>query len=480
MHAVCIPFPIQGHINPMLKLAKLLHARGFYITFVNSEFNHRRLLKSRGPHSLDGLETFRFETIPDGLPESDVNATQDITSLCKSTTHTCLAPFKHLLSKIRDAGAPPTTCIISDGTMSFTLDAAEDLGIPQVLFWTTSASGFMTFVQYTNLKDKGYTPSKDESYLGNDYLNTIIDWIPGMEGVRLKDFPSFIRTTDPNDFAVHFVINEINRAKRASAIVLNTFNELEPDVLRSLSTILSPPIYTLGPLHLLTKLELQNNESGLRAMGSNLWKEETECLQWLDSKQEQPNSVLYVNFGSITVMTANHFLEFAWGLANSEKQFLWIIRPDMVAAGETAILPAEFIEETKERGMVASWCPQEKVLAHGAIGGFLSHSGWNSTIESISAGVPMICWPGFSEQPTNCWYCCEKLGIAKEMNREVKRANVEGLVRELMDGEEGKKMREKAMGWKKKAEETVGAGGSSHGNLDKLIHQVLFPLREDY
>ncbi|XP_047315533.1 7-deoxyloganetin glucosyltransferase-like [Impatiens glandulifera] len=463
MHAVCIPFPIQGHINPMMKLAKLLHTRGFYITFVNSEFNHRRLLKSRGPNSLDGLKSFRFETIPDGLPESDMNATQDIKSLCKSTTNNCLAPFKHLLPKIKQSGAPTVTCIVSDGFMSLTVDAAEELGVPHVLFWTTSASGFMSFLQYTNLKDMGYI-------CGNDYLKTTIDWIPGMEGVRLKDFPSFIRTTDPNDFAANFVINEIQRAKRASAIVLNTFHELEPNVVHSLSNILSPvPIYTLGPLHILTKSELQNNESGIRVLGSNLWKEETECPQWLDSKK--PNSVFYVNFGSITVMTANHFIEFAWGLANSDKQFLWIIRPDIVA--ETAILPVEFIEETKERGMVTSWCPQEQVLAHRAIGGFLTHSGWNSTIESISAGVPMICWPFSSEQPMNCWYCCEKLGIAKEMDSEVKREDVEGLVRELMDGEEGKKMRGRAMEWKKKAEETVGAGGSSHGNLDKFIYQVL-------
>ncbi|XP_047307048.1 7-deoxyloganetin glucosyltransferase-like [Impatiens glandulifera] len=468
-HAVCIPFPAQGHINPMMKLAKLLHGRGFYITFVNSEFNHRRLLKSRGPHSLDGLKTFRFETIPDGLPESDENATQDITSLCKSTTNTCLAPFKHLISKIRDSGAPPVTCIISDGVMSFTLDAAEELGIPQVLFWTTSAVGFMGYLHYTNFMENGYTPFKDESYFGNGYLDTAIDWIPGMEGMRLKDFPSFFRTKDPNDFMLHFAISVTNKAKRSSAIVFNTFNELEADVIRSLCNILPPPIYTIGPLHLLMN-ELEHDE-GLNALGSNLWKEETECLDWLDSKQ--PGSVVYVNFGSITVMTAHHLIEFAWGLANTQKPFLWIIRPDILA-GDTAILPAEFLEETKERSMMVSWCPQEKVLAHQAIGVFLTHGGWNSTIESISVGVPMICWPFFAEQPTNCWFCCEKWGIAKEIDSDVKRADVEGLVRGLMDGEEeGKKMKDKAIEWKKKAEEAVGTGGSSQENLDKLINQVL-------
>ena len=160
-HAVCIPYPAQGHINPMLKLAKLLHFKGFHITFVNTEYNHKRLLKSRGPDSLNGLPSFRFETIPDGLPEPDVDATQDIPSLCESTRRTCLPHFKNLISKLNDApDVPPVTCIVSDGVMSFTVAAAEELGIPEVLFWTTSACGFMCYTQYHQLIEKGLTPLK--------------------------------------------------------------------------------------------------------------------------------------------------------------------------------------------------------------------------------------------------------------------------------------------------------------------------------
>ncbi|KAF2294125.1 hypothetical protein GH714_007685 [Hevea brasiliensis] len=85
--------PAQGHVNPMLKLAKILHSNGFQITFVNTEYNHRRLLKSRGPNSLDGLPDFHFEAIPDGLPPSDANATQDIPSLCDSTSKHSLVHF---------------------------------------------------------------------------------------------------------------------------------------------------------------------------------------------------------------------------------------------------------------------------------------------------------------------------------------------------------------------------------------------------
>ncbi|XP_057442529.1 7-deoxyloganetin glucosyltransferase-like [Lotus japonicus] len=163
-HVVCIPYPAQGHINPMLKLAKVLHFKGgFHVTFVHTEHSHKRLLKARGPDSLNGLPSFRFETIPDGLPaETDVDVTQDRDTLCESIRRTCLPHFKNLLSKFSNASSdvPPVSCIVSDGVMSFTLDAAIELNIPEVLFWTTSACGFMGYVQYRQLIIKGLIPIK--------------------------------------------------------------------------------------------------------------------------------------------------------------------------------------------------------------------------------------------------------------------------------------------------------------------------------
>ncbi|KAL3514171.1 hypothetical protein ACH5RR_026888 [Cinchona calisaya] len=465
-HAVCIPAPAQGHISPMLKLAKLLHTKGFHITFVNTEFNHKRLLKSRGPDSLKGLPDFQFKTIPDGLPPSDVDATQDIPSLCESTTTYCLAPFKDLLANLNDTNSsqvPLVSCIVSDGVMSFTLAAAEELGIPEVFLWTASACSYLGYFQFTKLLEKGIIPLKDANDLKNGYLDTVLDWIPGLEGIRLKDLPSFLRTTNPDDFMLKFVLQETERARRASAVIINTFQELDHDVLHALSSYL-PPLYTIGPLHL---LENQVNNKTLEELRSNLWKEEPECLEWLDLKEQ--NSVVYVNFGSITVMRPEQLSEFAWGLANSKQNFLWVLRPDLVL-GDSAILPTQFLEETKERGMFASWCPQEEVLSRPSVGGFLTHSGWNSTIESISYGVPMICWPFFSDQLTNCWYCCTKWGIGMEIDNDVKRDEVESLVRELMVGEKGKKMKNKSMELKKLAEIDVT---NSYLNLESLIYEVL-------
>ncbi|KAL3502142.1 hypothetical protein ACH5RR_036591 [Cinchona calisaya] len=172
-------------------------------------------------------------------------------------------------------------------------------------------------------------------------------------------------------------------------------------------------------------------------------------------------------------MSDHHFKEFAWGLANSKQQFLWIVRPDVVQGSESALLPKDFLEEIKDRGLLASWCAQEKVLEHSAVAAFLTHCGWNSTTETICAGVPVICWPFFADQQTNCHYCCDKWGIGMEINHDVKRDEVAELVRKMIIGEEGEKLRIKAQEWKKKAEDATEVGGSSYMNFDKFITEAL-------
>ena len=164
-HAVCVPYPSQGHVSPMMQLAKLLHSRGFHITFVNTEFNHRRLIRSKGPDSVKGLPDFRFETIPDGLPPSDRDATQDVPALCDSIRKNCLAPFLDLVAKLNSSPQVPTvTCIVSDGVMSFAIKAAEILGIPEIQFWTASACSFMGYLQFSELLKRGIVPFKSKFY----------------------------------------------------------------------------------------------------------------------------------------------------------------------------------------------------------------------------------------------------------------------------------------------------------------------------
>ncbi|KAF6174075.1 hypothetical protein GIB67_020257, partial [Kingdonia uniflora] len=418
-------------------------------------------------YALKGLSDFRFETIPDGLPHSDQDVTQDFPALSYSIKRNCLAPLIDLVGKLNSTSdVPNVTCIVSDGLMSFGVQAAEKLGLPVVQLWITSVCGFMGHLYYKELIKRGIAPFKDESYLSNGYLDTPVDWIPGLRNIRLKDIPSFIQTIDPDNMMLEFLGEEAQNCLNAPAIIFNTFNDLEHEVLDEVARKF-PNIYTIGPLPLLSQ---HVPDSDLKSMRSSLWKEDSDCLRWLD-KQGQ-HSVFYVNFGSIAVMTGEQLREFAWGLANSKHPFLLIIRPDVVM-DEQATLPEEFLEETKDRGLISTWCAQDQVLLHPSVGAFLTHCGWNSILETMSGGVPIVSWPFFADQQTNARYASANWEMGMEIEGNVQREKIEGIVRELMEGEGGKKLRNNASEWRKKAEEATKEGGSSYNNFDRAIKEVL-------
>ncbi|KAL7192472.1 hypothetical protein ACSBR2_024331 [Camellia fascicularis] len=462
-HAVFIPFPLQGHITPLLKLAKLFHHRGFQITFVNAAFIHRRLLKSSAAGALtspssSSVADFRFETIPDGLHFGDDEeiSPQLMYFICEASRYNFLLPFRHLVSKLNheDSVAAPVTCIVSDAHMAFPITVAQEIGVPSFLFWPNSACGFMSIKHHNLLKQRSLIPLKDE------LADTIVDWIPGLKDIRLKDVP--FAEIDKYDFPMR----EMEEAYKASGIIFNTFDILEQDVLDAISAIF-PHVYTIGPLQLLLN---STSDDGLKSIGCSLWEEESECLQWLNSMK--PNSVVYISFGSVAVMEPQQLTEFAWGIVNSNQPFLWIIRPNLVM-GEAAALPPELLEKIKGRGMIAKWCQQEQVIRHPSVGGFLTHCGWNSTLDSLCAEVPILCWPWLGDQCINRRYSCTHWGIGIEMNKDVKRDEVEKLVRNLMEGEQGKELKKKVVEWKKLAVEATRDGGSSFMNLEKLVNEVL-------
>lgn len=169
-HVVCIPFPAQGHVNPFMLLAKLLHSRGFYITFVLTEFNHSRLIRSKGPEAVKNYPGFRFETIPDGVPPSNPDATQSVTELLHYTKKHSVAPLRDLINKLNSMeDLPPIGCIISDGIMCFAIKVARELGIPVFEFWTASACGLLAYLQFGNLVQKDIFPLKGIHKI-NNYL----------------------------------------------------------------------------------------------------------------------------------------------------------------------------------------------------------------------------------------------------------------------------------------------------------------------
>ncbi|KAF7005795.1 hypothetical protein CFC21_020895 [Triticum aestivum] len=378
----------------MMKLAKVLHRKGFHITFVNTEYNQRRLIRSRGPDAIAGLPDFCFATILDDMPLSDADATQDPASLCYSTMTTCLPHLKYLLHDLNNKSATPLVrCVVTDGLMSLSVDAAADIGVPCVLFWTSSACGYMGYHSFWFLIDEGLTPLKDEEQVKNGYLDTPVAQARGMsKHMHLRDFSSFIRTTDPGDVMFNFLKHEVEQSDRAAAVILNTFDELEQTALDAMCSILPLPIYIISPLNFLT---------------------------------------------------------------------------EQLA--------------TKGRCLLASWCEQEAVLRHEAVGAFLTHCGWNSMMEGISVGVPMLCWPFFAEQQTNSRYACVEWGVGMEVGDDVRREAVEARIREVMGGEGvGKEMRRKAAEWSEIAvRATTQPGGRSLANLESLFKDVLLIATEN-
>ncbi|KAF7839932.1 linamarin synthase 2-like [Senna tora] len=298
-----------------------------------------------------------------------------------------------------------------------------------------------------------------------------IHWIPCMKNLRLKDIPSFIRITDLNDTLFDFMGSEAQNCLKSSSIIISTFRAFEHEALNAIIKAQNfPNIYTIGPLPLLYRHVSPTHLPSLRRPSP--WKEDTACLNWLD--QWEPSSVVYVNYGSWTVITENHLREFAWGLANSEKPFLWILRSDVIKGiEESSILPKGFRDEIEGRGYITSWCPQEKVLEHPAIGVFLTHCGWNSITEAVCGGVPIIGWPFFAEQQMNCTYACENWKIGMEMKHDVKREEIAWLVKEMVEGEKGRELKKNVLEWKKKAKEATEFGGSSFCDFNRFIKERL-------
>jgi hypothetical protein len=178
-HAVLTPFPVQGHINALLKLGKLLHLRGFHITFVNTEYNHKRLLKSRGENAFDGFTDFTFETIPDGLTpiDGDGNVSQDLHALCLSIMNDFHQFFREFLAKLNDSATagliPPVTCLVSDCNMPFTVDAAEEHALPIILFSPCSACYFLSNFHISKLFQNGVLPPKGNYYVPFFFLREL-------------------------------------------------------------------------------------------------------------------------------------------------------------------------------------------------------------------------------------------------------------------------------------------------------------------
>ncbi|KAL6011975.1 hypothetical protein ACLOJK_002442 [Asimina triloba] len=245
--------------------------------------------------------------------------------------------------------------------------------------------------------------------------------------------------------------------KFTDCLLCNTCSEIEPTACE-----LIPKVRAIGPL-------LAGSRLGL--FEGNFWHEDSTCLSWLD--QQPPNSVIYVAFGSFTVVDRRQFQELALGLELCNRPFLWVVRPDLITDSSADSFPDEFISRIASRGQTVGWSPQQKVLAHPSIACFVTHCGWNSTTEGLSNGLPFLCWPYFGDQKLSLTYIRDvwNVGLAfeKDSNGIVSRGEIKGKIEALL-GDEGIKQR--SLDMQAIVRRSVAEGGSSFKNFNDFVETI--------
>nr|Q9AR73.1 RecName: Full=Hydroquinone glucosyltransferase; AltName: Full=Arbutin synthase [Rauvolfia serpentina]CAC35167.1 arbutin synthase [Rauvolfia serpentina] len=454
-HIAMVPTPGMGHLIPLVEFAKRLVLRhNFGVTFI---------IPTDGP--LPKAQKSFLDALPAGvnyvlLPPVSFD---DLPADVRIETRICLT-ITRSLPFVRDAvktllATTKLAALVVDlfGTDAF--DVAIEFKVSPYIFYPTTAMCLSLFFHLPKLDQMVSCEYRDVP----EPLQ-----IPGCIPIHGKDFldPAQDRKND----AYKCLLHQAKRYRLAEGIMVNTFNDLEPGPLKALQEEDQgkPPVYPIGPL--------------IRADSSSK-VDDCECLKWLD---DQPRgSVLFISFGSGGAVSHNQFIELALGLEMSEQRFLWVVRsPNDKIANATyfsiqnqndalAYLPEGFLERTKGRCLlVPSWAPQTEILSHGSTGGFLTHCGWNSILESVVNGVPLIAWPLYAEQKMNAVMLTEGLKVALRPkageNGLIGRVEIANAVKGLMEGEEGKKFRSTMKDLKDAASRALSDDGSSTKALAEL------------
>ncbi|XP_057720713.1 hydroquinone glucosyltransferase-like [Arachis stenosperma] len=461
---VMMPTQGMGHLIPMIEFAKRLvrHRDNLRVKFIIPTDSAPTKTQNAVLRSLPSAISHTFLP-PVSLSDYPFETTKIETIMAL----TILRSFPSLRSALHDLITSNSSLVVSAfvvdlfGTDAF--DVAAEFNIPRYIFYPSTATCLSFFL---NL------PKFDQSVQCEFRELAEPIKIPGCVPIHGRDLLDPVQ--DRSNDAYKWVLHIVTRYREADGIIQNSFMELEPGPVKELlkDEPGRPPFYPVGPL-----VNLECGRTGVEG------EENSECLKWLD---EQPaGSVLFVSFGSGGTLSSAQIDELAHGLEMSEQRFLWVVRSpnDKVAnasyfsaasqADPLAFLPKGFLERTKGRGFVVlSWAPQPQILAHESTGGFLSHCGWNSTLESVVNGVPFIAWPLFAEQKMNAVLLAEEAKVALRPkvseNGLVERAEIASVVKCLMEGEEGKKLRYRMKDLKEGAERALSENGSSTNHISHL------------
>ncbi|XP_022890344.1 UDP-glycosyltransferase 88B1-like [Olea europaea var. sylvestris] len=361
------------------------------------------------------------------------------------------------------------TSVIIDFFCTPAFSIFTELGIPTYYFFTSGVCCLDSFLYVPTIHRNTTKSFKD--------MNSLLD-IPGLPPIPSSHMPDPILDRSSAEYA--YCLDFFLHLPKSAGVIVNSFESLESKSLKAISEGScnpdgpTPPVFCVGPL-----LATERGRTGSM----------DECLKWLDLQPSQ--SVVFLCFGSLGLLSGKQLKEIAIGLERSEQRFLWVVRsppsedkskrflpppePDL-----ESLLPSGFLDRTKDRGFVVkSWAPQVEVLRHKSVGGFVTHCGWNSVLEALCAGVPMVAWPLYAEQKFNRVVLVDDLKLALRMNESedgfVTAEEVESRVRELMDSKEGESVRKRTKEKEAEAKAAMSEGGTSIVALAKLVESWKLP-----
>lgn len=443
-HVAAIPHPGRGHINPLLSLCKTMaqkNPNNLQITFIVTEEWLGLLCGSSSYESPPTPANMRFATIPNVLP-AEKGRGADMMGFMKAVMTKMAQPVEEVL----DGFEPPVQLIIADTLLFWVVEMGNRRNIPVASFWSMSASMFSLLYQLDFLLERSLNiPAEPPG-------EHRIDYIPGISPICIGDLPYGLSQEYKSKLSELQLLQGLSVIEKAHYLLFRTIPELEEHAISALKSKLPVPIYTVGPCIPLSSLDSTNDQPSYMA--------------WLDSQPQ--NSVLYVSLGSVMPVSGHEVNELAAGLRDSGVPFLWVSREETV----------KLDGGPGDNGMVVPWCDQMRVLAHGSVGGFLTHCGWNSVLEGVFMGVPMITFPLVFDQKANSKLIVEDWGVGWQgksnngvRNSLINKETIAGVVKRLMDLETNarKDLERKCKEVRETARTAIAGGGSAEASLDEFL-----------
>ncbi|XP_021771363.1 UDP-glycosyltransferase 90A1-like [Chenopodium quinoa] len=461
LHIALFPFMSKGHTIPLLHLTKFIHNHRPKATFTifTTPANEPFISASLSPLPPNTVTIISFpfsstnDDIPMGVESTDRLPSMSLFHSFAFATETIQPHFESALENIQKQDNP-ISFLISDGFLYWTQPSAAKFNIRRLVFYGMNVYSFSLYRSVFVHKLFSKLKSKDELIQVPDF-----PWIK----VQQDDFDSsFKQDFDPQDPKFDFFVKCGNATSLSHGMVVNTFQELEKPFVEFMNSISDgPKSWCVGPFCLAEKQTTLERP------------EKPEWNKWLDKKWDEGKSVMYVAFGSQAEISNEQLKEILTGVEKSEACFLWALR---IKPSQEEVMKG-FEEKMKGRGLVVrGWVEQREVLEHKSVKGFLSHCGWNSAIESICAGVPILALPMMAEQHLNAKMVAEeiKVGVRVETidgspRGFVKWDGLSKMVKELMEGEMGKKVRKTVKELSEVARKSVEGGGSSWCNMETLL-----------